>query len=280
MSRKLASEQRSLLSERQLSQLQRPINPRRVLSHEGHMHLAAYETRAHLIRLFGFGGWDGEVLDVEQLYENRREEPGRDDKPSAFKVSVGYRARYRLRVYGYRLRMPRFAAALRPLAESSEWLQTRLAEVWGVERVLAATYTESAAGGATNFPDSKRADAHDFAIKTAESQAMKRCAMNLGDQFGLSLYAKAAADAVVGTVLAGFAEQGELTENEPDNDLQQPEDTNTPEAEEAIAWVAAAAAAPDQKAFDRLYNEARAKKVKPALLKQMREASPHAEGEA
>jgi hypothetical protein len=27
-----------------------------------------------------------------------------------------------------------------------------------------------------------------MAIKTAETQALKRCAINLGDQFGLSLY--------------------------------------------------------------------------------------------
>lgn len=48
------------------------------------------------------------------------------------------------------------------------------------------TYTEWAMGDSTNNPS--RADAHDMAIKTAESQAFKRCAVNLGDQFGLSLY--------------------------------------------------------------------------------------------
>lgn len=48
------------------------------------------------------------------------------------------------------------------------------------------TYTEWAAGDATNYPS--RADAHDQAMKTAESQAFKRCAVNLGDAFGLSLY--------------------------------------------------------------------------------------------
>jgi hypothetical protein len=51
-----------------------------------------------------------------------------------------------------------------------------------------ATYTEAACGDATNFPINKRGDAHDFAVKTAESQALKRCAVNLGDQFGISLY--------------------------------------------------------------------------------------------
>ena len=58
----------------------------------------------------------------------------------------------------------------------------------------AATYTEWAAGDATN---PVLADAHDQAIKTAESQAFKRCAVNLGDQFGLSLYKNGSTDATV-----------------------------------------------------------------------------------
>lgn len=49
-----------------------------------------------------------------------------------------------------------------------------------------AVYTEWAVGDCKNYPS--RGDAHDMAIKTAESQAFKRAAMNLGDQFGLSLY--------------------------------------------------------------------------------------------
>lgn len=49
-----------------------------------------------------------------------------------------------------------------------------------------STYTEWAVGDCKNYPS--RGDAHDMAIKTAESQAFKRAAMNLGDQFGLSLY--------------------------------------------------------------------------------------------
>jgi recombination DNA repair RAD52 pathway protein len=53
-------------------------------------------------------------------------------------------------------------------------------------RVGGTTYTEWAAGDSQNNPS--RADAHDMAIKTAESQAFKRCVVNLGDQFGLSLY--------------------------------------------------------------------------------------------
>lgn len=46
-------------------------------------------------------------------------------------------------------------------------------------------YTEAAVGSAT-LPS--RGEAHDMAVKTAESDALKRAAVNLGDQFGLSLY--------------------------------------------------------------------------------------------
>lgn len=68
-----------------------------------------------------------------------------------------------------------------------------------------ARYTEWAVGDCKNYPS--RGDAHDMAIKTAESQAFKRAAMNLGDQFGLSLYdggslkqsIRATLDAPVGT---------------------------------------------------------------------------------
>jgi len=61
-----------------------------------------------------------------------------------------------------------------------------------------ARYTEWAAGDATN---PVIGDAHDQAIKTAESQAFKRACVNLGDQFGLSLYKNGSMDASVGDVL-------------------------------------------------------------------------------
>ena len=50
---------------------------------------------------------------------------------------------------------------------------------------LQATYTESAVGSAT-LP--QRGEAHDMAIKSAESDALKRAAVNLGSKFGLGLY--------------------------------------------------------------------------------------------
>lgn len=143
-----------MFSESQVDVLLRPIMPQRVVARDGQKYVEAYDIRAHLIRLFGFGGWSGEVIDSTLLYEEV-EASGKDDKP---RVSVGYRVRYRLTIL-----VPDF------------------------ENV---TYTEEATGDAINFPKVKRADAHDFAVKTAASQAMKRCAMNLGDQFGLSLYSR------------------------------------------------------------------------------------------
>lgn len=52
-------------------------------------------------------------------------------------------------------------------------------------KVNGASYTEAAVGSAS-LP--QRGEAHDMAVKTAESDALKRAAINLGTQFGLSLY--------------------------------------------------------------------------------------------
>jgi recombination DNA repair RAD52 pathway protein len=60
------------------------------------------------------------------------------------------------------------------------------------------TYTESAVGFAS-LPS--RGEAHDMAIKTAESDALKRAAINLGTQFGLSLYNNGATADVIGKTL-------------------------------------------------------------------------------
>jgi hypothetical protein len=58
-------------------------------------------------------------------------------------------------------------------------------KVIGTLEVAGARYSEAAVGSAT-LPS--RGDAHDMAVKTAESDAFKRAAINLGDQFGLGLY--------------------------------------------------------------------------------------------
>jgi hypothetical protein len=69
------------------------------------------------------------------------------------------------------------------------------------------TYTESAVGFAT-LPS--RGEAHDMAIKTAESDALKRAAINLGTQFGLSLYNNGATADVIGKTLDVMPHDGAL----------------------------------------------------------------------
>lgn len=66
-----------------------------------------------------------------------------------------------------------------------------------------ASYTEAAIGSSTL---QQRGEAHDMAIKTAESDALKRAAINLGDQFGLSLYNNGSTAPVIGHTLSPVAE--------------------------------------------------------------------------
>lgn len=157
------------LSPQQVDTLLRGIKPSRVLHLDGMSHLAAYDVRAHLNRVFGFGRWSADVLDVTPLYEQETETK---NKKPAYKV--GYRATVRL-------------------------------SVCSPDGTPLATYTECAVGESV-MPDFKRGDCHDMAVKTAESQALKRCATNLGDQFGLSLYRNGSPDPVVTVTLVGHVE--------------------------------------------------------------------------
>lgn len=153
------------LTETQMGQLLRPLNARRVHQSQGQTHMEAYDIRAHLNRIFGFGRWSGDVIEMTLVAENY----GKSNKGNDA-VTVVYRAGYRLTIRA-------------------------------ADGELLATYTEYASGDAPNFPLFKLGDAHDFAMKTAESQALKRAAINLGDQFGLSLYNKGSLGPLVGGTL-------------------------------------------------------------------------------
>lgn len=74
-----------------------------------------------------------------------------------------------------------------------------------------AVYTEGATGDATNMPS--RADAHDMALKTSQSQAFKRCAVNLGDNYGLSLYNKGSLRPLVGRCLPWDQDEADVSEH-------------------------------------------------------------------
>jgi recombination DNA repair RAD52 pathway protein len=133
------------LNEQQYEQLLKPLNESRVAKRgqAGRQlsYLEAWDVKAHLIRIFGFGGWSADVLESALAFEEKNEKG---------QWNVGYKVMLRL-----------------------------------IVPALDCTYTEAAVGSAT-LP--QRGEAHDMAIKTAESDALKRAAINLGTQFGLSLY--------------------------------------------------------------------------------------------
>jgi recombination DNA repair RAD52 pathway protein len=133
------------LNEKQYEQLLKPLNETRVATRgqAGRQlaYLEAWDVKAHLIRIFGFGQWSADVLESTLAFEDKNEKG---------QWNVGYKVTLRLSI-----------------------------------PALECTYTEAAVGSA-NLP--QRGEAHDMAIKTAESDALKRAAINLGTQFGLSLY--------------------------------------------------------------------------------------------
>lgn len=152
-----------MITHEQYLQLLRPINGRRVSKDgKGFSHVEAYEIRAHLNRIFGFLNWDEEVTDQQVVFETCTKKNDREV------WTVCYRSIVRLTV-----RCP--------------------------DGCHQAVYTEGACGDAANQPS--HADAHDLALKTSQSQAFKRAAVNLGDQFGASLYNKGSLMPLVGKSL-------------------------------------------------------------------------------
>ncbi|MGV0949380.1 MAG: Rad52/Rad22 family DNA repair protein [Azonexus sp.] len=107
-------------------------------------YLEAWDVRAHLIRIFGFGGFSVTADQAELVSHLTEQGQSKRNHVVSWKVRVT-------------LEVP----------------------------VLGATYSEYAIGTA-NLPDV--GEAMDMAIKTAESDGLKRAAINLGTQFGLSLY--------------------------------------------------------------------------------------------
>lgn len=150
-----------MINIKQQQELLKPISASRIANRQGGggkslSYLEAWDVKAHLIRIFGFGRWSANVLHADLAFEEQNEKG---------QWNVGYRVLLELRIHS-----------------------------------LNCSYTEAAIGSATL---SQRGEAHDMAIKTAESDALKRAAINLGDQFGLSLYNAGSKQAVVGGTLDG-----------------------------------------------------------------------------
>lgn len=161
------------LTARQVDQLLRPIVKTRVLRDgKGHAHVSQQDILAHLIRVFGFGNFDIDVVHVGPVFEdNALDKKTGELNPTRWDVC--YRAMVRLTV-----RDP----------DGNELCH----------------YENGSTATALN---QTRGDAHDLAYKSAISLSVKRAAIALGDQFGLSLYNKGQLSAlVVGTLVTPDAE--------------------------------------------------------------------------
>ncbi|QEU11613.1 Rad52/Rad22 family DNA repair protein [Dermabacter vaginalis] len=168
-----------MLTTTQTEQLLKGVNPSRVKILDGLSHMEAFDIRAHLIRIFGFANWDTRITETVLIYEDfGKNSRGRDS------VNVAYRVGIELTVRD----------------EDGNKL---------------ARYGDVATGESRGMPATKRGDAHDMAMKTASSQALKRCAINLGDQFGLSLYNQGSTQPFVrGTLVAVASDKAEAPEVE------------------------------------------------------------------
>jgi hypothetical protein len=187
------------LTEQQVHFLLQPINAKRVRNLRGMSHLEAWDVRRQLIRIFGFEGFTVETIGLDMVAERESKTGERS------RWTVVYRAQVRLTVKDKDGR-------------------------------TISSFEDAAAGDAVNQPS--LGDAHDLAMKTALSQALKRCAVNLGDQFGLSLYNDGSQAPVV---LRSLAYMGEPVKESEDTPVQPEPVPQTP-----VAAPAAPSTAPPQ----------------------------------
>lgn len=144
------------ITDNQIEVLLRPLHPSRVSQRsQGGATLSyveAHDVKATLIRIFGFGGFDAEVVDTKVLSITSVEKGGKD-----------------------------------------QWTVLATSTVRLTIHATGAVYAETAAASQVG---PQVGEVCDFAIKTASSDALKRCAIYLGTQFGLSLYAGTNKDVV------------------------------------------------------------------------------------
>jgi len=148
----------SYFTDQQIELLLKPIHPNRVSSLRGLSYVEGHDIRAELTRVFGFGRWSEETLDQQLICENETT------------TSKGGKAWYV--VYRTRVRLYVCAPDGSPVCNY-----------------------DGAHVGESTHP--VRGEAHGNALTNSQTYALRRCAINLGDQFGLSLYNKGSQDAIV-----------------------------------------------------------------------------------
>jgi hypothetical protein len=214
---------RGRLSDQQVRWLLDPPDRSRIQQLQGHSHLEGWDVRRWLIRVFGHGGWDQHIVEAALVAEWETDE----DRPvyrNGSRTDETKRVHYFHAIYRATLRLT----------------------VRDLDGRTVATYEDVATGDAKG---PARGDAHDQALKGAATQALKRCAVNLGDLFGLSLYNGGGLRPVVSRTADTDVRWGKAdAPREPDEPVQGSTDPTvepaTPETDGDRAGDATAAAPP------------------------------------
>lgn len=158
------------LTKRQVLRLLKAIDPNHVDKKQGKLtYMAQHEVRAELTRIFGYGNWDSQTLEMTRLWEATINvgEPGYPKNPQPGNPPY-YRSCFMARV------------------------QVNIRDYWGNP---VGTFIGSHAEANSVLPDRGEADA--MAVSSVESYAMRRAVISLGDRFGLGLYDNGSSAALV-----------------------------------------------------------------------------------
>jgi len=148
-----------VLTQIQRDTLLKPIRPARVKQTQGNSYLEAWDVTAYLTKVFGFEGWDKEIVRLDVIAADHVTWIPKDKQGNPLPPKEGWDVCYRCDIR-LTIRDP--------------------------QGVVVKIIEDASTGAATHQP--YLADAHDLAMKSAVSGALKRCAKDLGDQFGLGLY--------------------------------------------------------------------------------------------
>ena len=157
---------RSILTEAQIRALGAPyIQASRVKKLEGNSYLQAWDVKAMLLKVFGWGGFSTEVLNAE-IVQIREHAAG----------TAGH-------VVRKETKWAKQGDPKTPQVIAQVTMRLTLHNIGPAGQDV--VHTETAVGLNSQWDIG---EACDTAIKSAESDALKRCAIFLGTQFGLSLY--------------------------------------------------------------------------------------------
>lgn len=165
------------LSRAQLRQLMADLSEQRVAKRKQGAstlsYIEAWDARRAMIRIFGFGGFSTRIVNVRTIHQEQNV-PALDYKTKQHKKDDQGNLLYNWRVA----------------------VETTV-EVYIHQ--LGAIYADAGVASQVG-PDI--GEVADFATKTATSDTFKRCVINLGTQFGLSLYDNGSLSDVVKSVIA------------------------------------------------------------------------------